>query len=152
MTINTNHSSALVAVDPRPRLWENWVALRNGDLSLVDEIVAPTLAVHLATGGDGPARLRGRAELVSWVSMSHTAHPGLRLTVEVGPIIGPDLVAGRWTCTGFRAGRQPLRPLRSVETVSGVDIIRIEGERIVECWSQDDAHAGQDRVVAYAAA
>ncbi|MEO3743526.1 nuclear transport factor 2 family protein [Plantactinospora sp. B5E13] len=152
MTINTNHSSALLPVDPRPRLWDNWVALRNGDLTLVDEIVAPVLTVHLPSVGDGPARLRGRGELLSWLSAAHTAHPGLRLTVQVGPIIGPDLVAGRWTCTGLRPGRQPTRRLRSVGTVSGVDIIRIEGDRIVECWSHDDAHAGQDRAAAYAAA
>ncbi|WP_158624108.1 ester cyclase [Micromonospora sp. HM5-17] len=150
MTINTNHSPVLVAVDPRPRLWANWMALRNGDLSLVEEVVAPDLAVHLPLADGNPVRLRGRAEFASWVSALHAAHPGLRFTVEVGPIIGPDLIAGRWTCVGFlRPGGYGPGP---VDAVAGVDIIRIDGERIVECWSHDDARAGLDRPVACAAA
>jgi|GEM_PF-4797724 hypothetical protein len=150
MTINTNHSPALVAVDPRPRLWANWMALRNGDLSLVEEVVAPNLVVHLSPAGEEPVRLHGRARFVSWVSALHTAHPRLRLTVAVGPIIGPDLVAGRWTCSGIlRPDRYPTRPAGEV---AGVDIIRIDGERIVECWSHDDVHAAVERPVACAAA
>ncbi|MGI5211702.1 ester cyclase [Plantactinospora sp. CA-290183] len=136
MTINPNHGSALVTVDPRPMLWENWMALRNGNLSLVAEIIAPDLTVHLSAVGDPGGRLRGRAALVAWVSALHAAHPAARLTVEVGPVIGPDLIAGRWHLTGIRRGVDWGRPLQKMAT--GVDIIRIAGDRIVEYWGHDD--------------
>ena len=154
MTINTNHSPALVAVDPRPRLWANWMALRNGDLSLVEEVVAPNLLVHLS-----PGRVRSRSGCTGGRGSSVGLRaatpliPGARLTVAVGPIIGPDLVAGRWTCPGIRRPDQvPDDGPAGPEARSGVDIIRIDGDRIVECWSHDDVHAAVERPVACAAA
>lgn len=139
MTINTNHSSVLVPVDFRPMLWTNWMALRNGDRSLVEEILAPTIVAHLPAHGDTPEHPRGRQALVSWMSTRNAGCPDVRLTVEVGPVIGADLIAGRWTLT--RAGDCPasVYPHRISAGCSGVDIIRIEHERIAEYWSHDDS-------------
>lgn len=138
MTINPNHVSALVTVDPRPMLWRNWVALRNGDLSLIEEITALTLALHLPTA-DGTADRQGRPALVSWLSEQHRDHPDARLTVEVGPIIGADLIVGRWTRSGVRAAGTDQSHRGRSGAISGVDVIRIDGERIVEFWGLDDA-------------
>ncbi|MFC6018483.1 nuclear transport factor 2 family protein [Plantactinospora solaniradicis] len=149
MTINTNHSSALAPVDFRPMLWANWMALRNGDLSLVEEVLAPTVAAHLPATVDGPEHLDGRQALVTWLSARHDRHPEARLTVEVGPIIGPELIAGRWTRTG---GGDGLRPDRKTDaSVAGVDIIRIDGDRIAEYWGHDDSYQ-LERCLAYNAA
>ncbi|MBE1485416.1 nuclear transport factor 2 family protein [Plantactinospora soyae] len=151
MTINTNHSSALAPVDFRPMLWANWMALRNGDLSLVEEILAPTVAAHLPATADGPEHLDGRQALVGWLSARHDRHPDARLTVGVGPIIGPDLIAGRWTRTDD-GGDGPIGAHRRVDgTACGVDIIRIDGDRIAEYWGHDDSYQ-LERCLAYSAA
>jgi len=153
MTINTNHSSALAPVDFRPMLWVNWMALRNGDLSLVEEILAPTVAAHLPAGTGGPDQLQGRSALVNWAVARRGDRPDAPLTVEVGPIIGPDLIAGRWTRPGATDGPASARPHRSDASpvVAGVDIIRIEEDRIVEYWGHDDS-VQLERCLAYSAA
>jgi hypothetical protein len=151
MTINTNHSSALAPVDFRPMLWANWMALRNGDLSLVEEILAPTVAAHLPATADGPEHLDGRQALVTWLSARHDRHPEARLVVEVGPIIGPDLIAGRWTRTRISGVDQARPDRRAAAPVAGVDIIRIAGDRIAEYWGHDDSYQ-LERCLAYSAA
>ncbi|MBF9132772.1 hypothetical protein I0C86_28015 [Plantactinospora sp. S1510] len=151
MTINTNHSSALAPVDFRPMLWMNWMALRNGDPSLVGEILAPTVAAHLPPTVDGPEDLDGRPALVSWVLARHADRPAARLTVEVGPIIGPDLIAGRWTRADADGRGAVGGPHRTCGSTAGVDIIRIDGDRIVEYWGHDDS-VQLERCLAYSAA
>ncbi|GAB3964434.1 nuclear transport factor 2 family protein [Plantactinospora veratri] len=151
MTINTNHSSVVTPVDSRPMLWQNWMALRNGDRSLVEEILAPSVVAHLPVPGGSPEQVRGRQALVAWVSGRHAGCPDAQLAVEVGPIIGPDLIAGRWKLT--RAGDDPdsVCPHRIVVACSGVDILRVDGDRIVEYWSHDDS-VRLDRCLTYSAA
>jgi hypothetical protein len=141
MTVNTNHVAAQPA-DPR-RLWERWVALWNGDLSVAEEAVAAGVLVHVPGAGSAAGRVHGRQALVELVATVRAGRPEARLTVEVGPIVGPALVAGRWVLSAGRPGRStgPVDlagiDLANID-IASTDIVRIEAGRIAECWIGHD--------------
>ncbi len=64
------------------------------------------------------------------------AFPDLRTTVEAVVAEG-DLVAVRWTATGtHRAEFFGIVPSVKLLTFRGIEIVRVEGEQIVERWGE----------------
>jgi predicted ester cyclase len=65
---------------------------------------------------------------------------GLRFTVEVGPIIDGELVAGRWIAEGAYRGGVPgsIVPAGSPVRFHGNDIWRARDGLIREYWLSDD--------------
>jgi hypothetical protein len=137
LTVNTNHVTAR-SVDHRLSLWTQWIALRKGYLHNGDGILSPTFTAHLPGSGaraahqDAAARQDGRAELLAWAAGVRAGFSAFDLSVEVGPILGVGLVAGRWVLSGIA------RSTGAVVTSAGVDIIRVDGGRIVELWISHD--------------
>jgi hypothetical protein len=129
MTINPNGNSTYAPADFRLALWKRWVALRNADLAHAEEIVVPSLVLHVPAIGQGPDRAGGRRALLSWISALHAAFPAGRLAVQVGPIISKDLIAGRWVFS--HEGADDV-------SFTGTDIIRVESGRVVEFWVNHD--------------
>lgn len=65
---------------------------------------------------------------------------GLRFTVEVGPIVDGETVAGRWIAEGTYQGGIPgsTAPAGTRVRFHGNDIWRAEGGQIREYWLSDD--------------
>ena len=118
-------------------LWKSWNELWNGNLSLADEIIAPTFVAHFAPIGTSPAEVRGPDGLKQWIGGTAAAFTNASFTTTVGPLVDEDLVAGRWI---FRATYQGGMPGASSTAVgkgveyAGMDLFRVEAGKIVEYW------------------
>jgi hypothetical protein len=119
-------------------LWTQWIALRNGRPENVDEVLAPVLTAHLPRAGGRPPRAAGRAEMLAWAASVRSAFLNFELSVHVGPILGVHLIAGRWDMRGIARSGGRWGPPGTVVTSSGVDIVRLDGGRIVELWVNAD--------------
>jgi predicted ester cyclase len=121
-------------------LWERWIALWNGELEAAEAIIDAEFVVHRQPPPRVPHDLHGRDALVAWIDQTRSLFDGWHLTVEVGPIVDGELVAGRWRADGaYRGGipgatATPGTPIR----FHGNDIWRAEDGRIREYWLSDD--------------
>jgi predicted ester cyclase len=108
--------------------------LNRGDLSVVDELIAPEFLNHEAPPGRdrGPESMRGLA------TMLRTAFPDLRFTIEELVAEG-DIVAGRLTMSGTHEG--PLMGMpptgRSVRQAH-MHFVRYRDGKAVEHWGVRD--------------
>jgi steroid delta-isomerase-like uncharacterized protein len=105
-----------------------------GDLSLVDELIAPTYVLH------DPTRpgLRGWTGIRESVAMFRTASPDLHFTIE-DQIAEGDQVVTRYTIQGTHQG--PLLGIAATgkqATLTGIDLYRIAESKIEEAWSNWD--------------
>jgi hypothetical protein len=142
MTVNTNHVARTGPVVSRQMLWQRWVALWNGDLSAGADLVTSTFCLHLpATWPQG--EVRGRADLIAWLTGFRGAYADPRVTVEVGPVICGDLMAARWVFTGsyLGGGTGSTAPVGAPVRCVATDIVRIESGRVAECWLNFDPFA-----------
>jgi hypothetical protein len=119
-------------------LWTQWIALRNGGPEIVDDVLAPALIAHLPRSGGRPARTAGRADLLAWAASVRSAYLNFELSVQVGPILGVHLIAGRWGMRGIARFSGYWGPPGTVVMSSGVDTVRLEAGRIVEVWINAD--------------
>lgn len=81
-------------------LWARWIDLRNGDLAQAEEIIHAEFAVHRIPPPPISDQLGGREALLAWVRQTRSLFNDLCLTVEVGPIVDGEMVAGRWIAEG----------------------------------------------------
>src|SRR5437016_5331517 len=109
-------------------LWERWIDLWSGDLALAEEIVHPQFAFHRIPPPRIPGGLAGRDGLLAWIRQTRSLFPDLRFTVEVGPIVDGDQVAGRWVAEGTYQGGIPgsVAPAGTRVRFRGNDIWRAE--------------------------
>ena len=118
-------------------LWKRWVELWNGNLSIADEIIAPNFVAHFAPAGASPGEVRGPDGLKQWIGGNMAAFTDYSFTTTVGPLADEDKVAGRWvfraTYQGGIPGASPAAAGKHVE-YAGIDLFRIENEKIVEYW------------------
>ncbi len=54
-------------------LWKRWIEVWNGNLSIADEIIAPTFVAHFAPASTSPAEVRGPNGLKQWIGGSAAA-------------------------------------------------------------------------------
>jgi hypothetical protein len=82
--------------------------------------------------GHWPDRdVRGPADLESTIQDTHNMVDELTFTIEVGPLVDGELVAGRWSGRGKTDG--------SVTRFVGNDILRFVDGRFVEYWTASSA-------------
>jgi predicted ester cyclase len=104
------------------------------NMALIDEILAPTCIHHFP---GHPPLDRDTFKQVS--AMFHHAFPDLHETIE-DEIAEGDKVVQRLTSCGTHQGEfQGISPTGKRFTVSAISIVRIEGDKIVEMWSEFDA-------------
>jgi hypothetical protein len=77
-------------------LWKRWIEVWNGNLSIADEIIAPTFVAHFAPAATSPAEVRGPEGLKQWIGGSAPAFSDYSFTTTVGPLVDEDLVEP-WT-------------------------------------------------------
>lgn len=109
------------------RLW------RDGDASAVDAFWDPAAVVHM-TGFDGTAVDAVREDVARYQG----AFTDVETAIE-DLLVDGDKVVLRWATSGDHVG--PYGAVAATGkriTMRGIDILRVEGERIVECWSMWD--------------
>jgi hypothetical protein len=88
-------------------LWDRWIELWNGNLDVAEHIIHPDFEIHRVPMPHVPEGLGGRDTLVEWVKQTRSILGSLRFTVEVGPIVDGEIVAGRWLAEGSYEGGIP---------------------------------------------
>ncbi len=130
-----------VASVPNAQIWNDWLALWNGDLARAERIVAANYVLHMAPmdGGD-LSRFAGPAGLSGWIAGLHAVFKPFRFTVEVEPLFDRDMIAGRWTATGTYAGGFPGATASAGSPIrfSGADFLRIANGKVAEYWLSSD--------------
>jgi steroid delta-isomerase-like uncharacterized protein len=104
-----------------------------GDLDAVDEMAAGDLVIHAAS-----QEIRGHEGARQYVAALRTGFPDLHFTIE-DQIAEGDRVVTRWTARGTHRGEfQGVPPTGREIRLTGADIDRIVGGKIVECWANVD--------------
>ena len=109
--------------------------INTGDLSRADAVIAPDLVEHEEMPGMPP----GIEGFRGFVRTFRSAFPDLRMTVE-DVISEGDKVATRFTMRGTQQGAfMDIPPTGKSITVTGMDLMRIVGGKVVEHWGQTDS-------------
>lgn len=103
-----------------------------GNLAVLDELMAPEFIEHEAGAGGG----REGAKAI--VTMLHTAFPDVRVTIEEMSTDGEKLWA-RVTFAGTHTGDlQGIAPTGKRIRVEAIDLCRFAGGKLVEHWGVFD--------------
>lgn len=107
--------------------------LNNGDLSVVDELVAENYVLHTTAGPD--IGLEGFKQYLVTV---RSIYPDLRITID-DMIAQEDKVAHRFTWRGtHQGGFEGVSPTAKLVTVKAIAISRFDGGKIAEEWTIHD--------------
>ena len=129
MTSTTSENGKAIARRFTEDLWDK------GVLSVADEIIAPDFVDHDPVSGQRP----GPGGYKEMVGAFRAAFPDLRVKNE-DVIPEGDKVVARWTARGTHNGAlMNIPPTGRQVTLKGVDVLRIEGGKIVERWGEFDA-------------
>jgi steroid delta-isomerase-like uncharacterized protein len=125
-----------MSTEENKALAQRWIeeAWNKGDLTIVEELIAPNYILH------DPTRpgLRGREGIKQSVAMFRTAFPDLHFTIE-DQIAEGDKVVIRYMVQGTHKG--PLMGITATGkqgTLTGIDIYRVADGKIEEGWSNWD--------------
>ncbi|MDP2675254.1 MAG: ester cyclase [Dehalococcoidia bacterium] len=106
-----------------------------GDMTTVDEIIAPEFVRHDLAGGPETAGPEGVKRLITGL---RAAFPDLQTTIEDIFSDGEKVVV-RFTARGTQSGPfMGIAPTGREATWSGVNIYRVSGGRIRETWQLAD--------------
>lgn len=105
-----------------------------GRLDVAADLMAPEHVHHLS-GED----LGGPEEVKALVTYVRTVFPDLEFVLD-DEIAAGDKVVVRWTASGTHVGEfDGVPPTGRMLTWTGIDIVRLSDDRIVELWGNDDA-------------
>jgi predicted ester cyclase len=138
---NTGSGEARMTPQLNKNLWKPWVALWNGDLAAADAIIAPDFVAHFAPAGASPGEVRGPEGLKRWIAGTLAAFADHGFSTDIGPLADGDKVVGRWVFRGTYRGGIPGSPPAAIGKrveYAGVDILRIEADKIAEYWLSAD--------------
>lgn len=106
----------------------------NKNLDALDELNAPDVINHGAPPGLPPGVEGSKAYLGMFIS----AFPDTQMTIE-DQIAEGDKVLTRWTARGTHTGELMGIPATGKQvTVTGLDLSRIAGGKVVEAWGEFD--------------
>jgi predicted ester cyclase len=122
----------------RRMLLELWHA-DDGDL---DTIAAQIAADDLVLYQNGTERSGAKA-LADLVRQGRAPFTDVVVAIETGPLIDGDHVAARWSFSGAYAGGLPgvTAPEGPPVRFTGIDMVRVAGERIADYWVCSDGAA-----------
>lgn len=105
-----------------------------GNLAVLDELQAVDAVDHNRPPGLPP----GREGVKQFFRMYLAAFPDVRMVIE-DQVAEGDRVVTRWTATGTHKGElMGIPPTGKQVRVSGIDINRLEGGKIIESWGSSD--------------
>jgi len=109
-------------------------AVNARDLDILDQLISPQIVNHGADPSDPPGAERFKRNFRVLIA----AFPDFQITVE-DQVAAGDKVVVRWTDTGTHLGEfAGAAPTGKPLLLTGIDILRIAGGRIVERWSEYD--------------
>ena len=107
----------------------------HGNMSVIDELVAPDFVEHEELPPGIPQDLEGSKQLAT---MLRSAFPDLEATIH-DIIAEGDKVAVRMTWTGTQQGEfMGIPPTGKSVSIGVFDIVRVAGGKLVEHWGQMD--------------
>jgi predicted ester cyclase len=108
--------------------------INKGNVDFADEVFAPDYEVHAI----GLPATRGPEAFKLAVGFWRSAFPDFHMTIH--ELMGEgDMVTVRFTTTGTHRGPlMGIPPTGKTFTVSGADVHRVVGGRVVESWISDD--------------
>ena len=116
------------------RYYEDVLAGRR--LDVMDKLVAPGFVGHDPAGG-----MMDRKGYVVAVRMLHNAFGELAVSID-DQVAEHDRVTTRWSAVGTHVGTfAGIPPTGRAIVMAGIDIHRIDGDRLVELWEQLDLSA-----------
>ena len=106
-------------------LAEAWTAFWNGELERGDDLLTGDFRVHfggadVSVAGDA---IKGPEQMAAFIRNFRAPRPQLRYFVETPPIADDFGFALRWRVEGEGV------------SVSGIDVLRVEGTQLAEVWS-----------------
>lgn len=122
-------------------IWDKWIAMWNGDLTIAEEIMAPNYKLHMYPIGGGDLSVyAGAAGMAGWIGQLHAAIDPFVFEVQVQPLFGHGMIAGRWLASGTYKGGFPGAKAEPGTPVkfAGVDFLRIENGKVAEYWLSSD--------------
>jgi len=106
-----------------------------GNLNIADEILSASFVDHDPVQGQTPG-MEGYKQMVG---AFRSAFPDLRVRNE-DVIEEGNKVVVRWTANGTHNGQlMQIPPTGKKVSLKGIDILRIENDKIVERWGEFDA-------------
>ncbi|WP_280381972.1 ester cyclase [Nocardia wallacei] len=105
------------------------------DYSDVEEIFTPGFVGHWPS-----LDVHGPHGVVEQIEQSYGYFDDIENTLDVGPVIGSDMVAARWTFHGSYRDGIPGATVPSGTRIafSGQDFFRVESGRLAEYWVASD--------------
>lgn len=104
-----------------------------GNYAVLNELVASDFVIH-NPGGD----IRGPEGAKEFFTLLHVAFPDIHFTIE-DQVAAGDRVVTRWRASGTHKGDfQGIPPTGKQVTITAIDIDRIAGGKVVECWASMD--------------
>src|SRR5437588_2692916 len=132
----TGTASQLDPAEGSRRLLEE--TFNEGNLELIDQLVAPDAVNHDPAEPAQMRALRGPEVFKRTVQMYRAAFPDVRITVD-DVIAAGDKVALRWHSEGTHRGElEGFAPTGVRGSVSGIGIDRWQDGKIVETWTEWD--------------
>ncbi|MEU4205385.1 ester cyclase [Streptomyces sp. NPDC039022] len=123
-------------MDTLAALYRRWLRdLWHGDFSAAEEIFAPGIVGHW------PAfDVHGPQGMADQVRQSYDYFDDIKVTLDVGPVVGDGLVAAHWTFHGTYRGGIPgaTAPAGTRISFAGQDIFRAADGRFTEYWVVSD--------------
>jgi steroid delta-isomerase-like uncharacterized protein len=124
------------SVTTSKELYRRWIdeAWAKGNVDILDDMHTPDFVDHSELPGVSP----DTAGMKQVIAGLHAAFSDLAITIE-DMVAEGDRLVGRWVMTGTNTGSFNGMPAtgRSV-TLSGFDLLRVEGDRFAEVWSVAD--------------
>ena len=117
------------------------ILLRTGDDGALRAVVAPEFVDHAGTPVDRP----GRDGLVAYLASLRATHPALHLSPH-DVIAQDDRVVAQVTLAGGAGGSIMGIPVGGPSPWPAVEIVRIEGDQIVERWGSPAGYASHTPV------
>ncbi|WP_127753225.1 ester cyclase [Devosia sp. 1566] len=135
MSLAQSGESELVAI------WDKWIAMWNGDLAMAEQIMAEDYKLNMYPIGGGDLSVyAGAAGMAGWIGQLHAAIKPLVFDVQVPPLFGDGMIAGRWLASGVYQGGFPGAQAEPGTAVrfAGADFLRIENGKVAEYWLSSD--------------
>ncbi|MBO2454572.1 hypothetical protein J4573_46315 [Actinomadura barringtoniae] len=126
------------------RVFDDWTALWNRDLTLAEKIMAPEIRLRYAQpGSDAFDTIRHPKQLAERIDQFHETRPNLRYKAEGEAVVNLTMSDGGPTGLVTRPYLARHDYDGKPHAISGIDMLRLENGLIVEVWSVSGGLAGR---------